>query len=64
MFEPDAVSAMSTAFDEICRSLQLPDGATRERETIAVRIIELARRGERDAKRLSERILREAGSAA
>ena len=55
---------MSTAFDEICHSLKLPDAAKRERETIAVRIIELARRGERGAKRLSERVLREAGSAA
>lgn len=63
VFEPDAVSAMSAAFDEICRLLGLPDNATRERETIAVRIIELARRGERDVKRLSERVLREAGSA-
>ncbi len=64
VFEPEAVRAMSAAFDEVCRSLKLPETATREREAIAVRIVELARRGERDAKRLSERVLREAGSAA
>jgi hypothetical protein len=63
VFEPDAVRAMSTALDEICRSLNLPETAKRERETVAVRIIELARRGERDAKRLAERVLREAGAS-
>ena len=53
---------MSTAFDEACRALKLPDGAKRERETVAVRIIELARRGERNSERLCERVLREAGA--
>jgi hypothetical protein len=54
---------MSTAFDNICRSLNLAENAERERKTVAVRIVELARRGERDAARLSERILREAGTS-
>ncbi len=63
VFEPEATQAMSAAFDEACRALQLTDSATREREVVAVRIIELARRGERDPKRLCERILHEAGGA-
>jgi hypothetical protein len=63
VFEPEATQAMSIAFDEACRALNLTNGAHRERETVAVRIIELARRGERDPKRLCERILREAGAA-
>ncbi len=62
VFDPEAVRIMSTAFDEACQALELPDGAKRERETVAVRIIELARRGERNSGRLCERVLREAGS--
>jgi hypothetical protein len=61
VFEPEVTQAMSTAFDDACRALKLTDGAAREREAIAVRIIELARRGERDPIRLSERVLRDAG---
>ena len=62
MFEPEVTSAMSIAFDAACRALQLADGAAREREAVAVRIIELARRGESDPKRLCERVLRDAGA--
>jgi hypothetical protein len=62
VFEPEATRAMSIAFDDACRVLKLSDDATREREVIAVRIIELARRGERDPARLCERVLREAGA--
>jgi hypothetical protein len=62
VFDPEAVQAMSIAFDEACRALKLTDGAARERETVAIRIIELARRGERDPTRLRERVLREAGA--
>src|SRR5438874_13829922 len=58
-FEPETVHAMSAAFDEVCRALDL-NGDFRARETIAVRVIELARRGERDAIRLRDRVLREA----
>jgi len=60
VFEPEATQAMSTAFEDACRELKLSDAAAREREAIAVRIIELARRGERDPARLCERVLREA----
>jgi hypothetical protein len=62
VFEPEVTRAMSEAFDEACRKLRLMDGAASEREVIAVRIIELARRGERDPARLCERVLREAGA--
>jgi hypothetical protein len=61
-FEPEAVQAMSAAFDEVCRALDL-NGDFRARETIAVRVIELARRGERDAIRLRDRVLREANGS-
>ena len=61
-FEPETVRAMSAAFDEVCRALDL-NGDFRARETIAVRVIELARRGERDAIRLRDRVLREANGS-
>jgi hypothetical protein len=54
---------MSQAFDRVCTGLKLAADATREREAVAIRIIELARRGERDAKRLADRVLRDAGTA-
>jgi hypothetical protein len=60
-FDPDALQAMSTALEEVCLKLQL-NGDQRAREAMAVRIIELARRGERDPERLSGRVLREAGA--
>ena len=58
-FDPDALRAMSIALEEVCRALQV-DGDQRAREVMAVRIVELARRGERDPQRLSDRVLREA----
>lgn len=63
VFEPEATQAMSAAFDAACRALNLAASAVREREAVAVRIIELARRGERDPIRLSETVLRDAGAA-
>jgi hypothetical protein len=58
-FDPDALRAMSTALEEVCRTLQV-NGDQRAREIMAVRIIELARRGERDPELLRDRVIREA----
>jgi hypothetical protein len=63
VFEPEATRAMSTAFENTCLALKLTDAAVREREAVAIRIIELARRGERDPARLSSTVLRDAGAA-
>ena len=59
-FGPEALQAMSTALEEVCRVLKL-DHDQGAREVMAVRIIELARRGERDPEQLRDRVLREAG---
>jgi hypothetical protein len=59
-FDPDALRVMSTALEEVCQMLKI-DHDQRAREVIAVRIIELACRGERDPERLRDRVLREAG---
>jgi len=61
VFEPEATQAMSVAFEGVCQFLNLADEANREREIVAVRIVELARQGERDPVRLHDRVLREAG---
>jgi hypothetical protein len=62
VFEPDALQAMSRAFDDICTVLQIPMDRERERRVIATRIIDLARTGVIDATALRDRILLEAGS--
>lgn len=60
-FGPDALRAMSTALDDVCRLLRV-DSDQRARETMAIRIFELARRGERDPERLRDQVLRDAGA--
>jgi hypothetical protein len=62
VFEPEVTRAMSAAFDEVCRALDLSDGDSRGRETVAMRVIELVRRGVRDPEVLRQRMLREAGT--
>lgn len=59
VFDPADIKAMSIAFDDVCKSLEL-NGDEGARETVAVRIIELARRGERSATKLRDRVLAEA----
>jgi hypothetical protein len=60
-FDPKDVTAMSIAFEEVCKALNLPADAATTREVIAIRIIELAKRGERSATLLRDQVLREAG---
>lgn len=64
VFEPAAITAMSQAFDEACIALGIFAGDQRGRETIATRIIDLARDGVLDVNALRERVLHEAKSAA
>jgi hypothetical protein len=52
---------MSMALEEVCRVLRIGADAARDREVVAIRIIELARRGELEYRRLVERVLKEAG---
>ena len=59
VFGPDQIKAMSTALNEVCGKLD-PTGDKQEaREVVAKRIIELARRGERDSAVLRDAVLRE-----
>ena len=63
-FEPEAIAAMSKAFEEACAALHVFAGDQHGREVIAARIIDLARSGVIDVTALRERVLREAKSAA
>ena len=59
VFEPDDIKAMTIAFDDVCESLKL-DGNVKAKEVVAIRIIELARRGERSPTKLRDQVLHEA----
>ena len=63
VFEPNDIKAMSMALDDICKTLELPDGQHPARVVIAQRIIELARTGERSPTVLRDRVLKESGLA-
>lgn len=59
VFNPQDITAMSMALDDVCKILNLPDDNS-AREVIAIRIVDLARAGERSPARLRDRILHEA----
>jgi predicted alternative tryptophan synthase beta-subunit len=56
VFNPEATHAMGLAFERACQARTDLD-----KETVAKRIIELARQGEHDPDRLCELILKEIG---
>ena len=58
-FRPQDIQAMSTALEDVCKTLNLGDKAKREREYLAKRIITLAQQGERNAALLRDRMLKE-----
>jgi len=63
VFEPGDIEAMSKALDAVCKELEIGNDRS-AREIVAVRIIELATRGERSPIRLRDRLLAEANGAA
>lgn len=58
-FEPNDIEAMSLAYEEVCNALHI-NGDAGARETIAARVIDFARRGERCPTVLRDRVLAEA----
>jgi hypothetical protein len=58
-FSPDEVIAMSTAFDNALKALKLTDRSDPLAEIVARKIIEIARLGERDPKRMAELAIRD-----
>jgi hypothetical protein len=61
VYDPEALRAMSTALANVCRLLKVEHDQD-ACEVMAIRIIDLARRGERDPERLRDRVLWEAGA--
>jgi hypothetical protein len=59
VFDPDVVKSMAIAFDEAVLSLELTDDADPFRYVVAKKIIEIARKGERDPTRLCQRALQD-----
>ena len=60
-FKPNDIEAMSVAYEEVCNALHI-NGDIRTRETIAARVIELARHGELCPTVLRDRVLTEANA--
>jgi hypothetical protein len=60
-FDPEAIAAMTEAFDAACEKQSDMDQPEVAREVIAGRIIAAARLGERDPARLLEAALRKRG---
>jgi hypothetical protein len=62
VFDPDAVEAMTAAYERVCTALDLMDRPDPLKEIIARKIIERAKGGELDAVRLCEAVLEEVRS--
>jgi hypothetical protein len=60
-FGPDIISAMAVAFEDVCKALAEAGRSDLTKETIATKIIDLARGGETDAVVLREMALSEFG---
>ncbi len=60
-FRPNDIRAISLAYADICEALNIKGNIT-ARESVAVRVIELALRGERRPKALRDRVLAEANA--
>ena len=62
-FSPEDIEKMSHALEDACNALKV-NGDARAREVVAIRIIELARRGDLDATKLRDRVVAEANGGA
>ncbi len=57
-FDPDMCRIMGTALESACAELGLADKLDKATEVVAQRVMELARRGERDPERLKAEVVR------
>jgi hypothetical protein len=62
-FDPEHVQVMLAAFDDACAKLRLRKG-DRKTDLVALKIVDLAKAGERDTHRLLALVLREFESGA
>ena len=61
VFDPEVVSVMGTAFEDVCKALEASGRTDVTREIIAIKIIQLARGGETHPIVLREKVLSELG---
>jgi hypothetical protein len=61
-FGPEAVKAMTTAYEEVLKELKLTDRSDTLAEIVARKIIECAQTGERDPNRLRDVVLKSLAS--
>jgi hypothetical protein len=57
VFSPEDIAAITAAYEEVLLNLGLVNRAAPVAETVARKMVELARRGEGDPKRLRDQIL-------
>ena len=62
-YGPEAIAAMAAAFDDVCKAVEAAGRSDVTRDTLALKIIDLARNGESDAVVLREMALTELGLA-
>jgi hypothetical protein len=60
-FGPDVISVMAAAFEDVCKAIDVSGRSDVTKETMATKIIELARGGEADPVVLREMALSEFG---
>lgn len=63
-FNPQDIDEMYETFVDVCAELHIPQSDNQKRETIAARIIDLAREGIIDHDRLRDRVLLESKAVA
>ena len=56
-FEPEAITVMTDAYAEVCRTLGLGERENASTSKVAKTVIEYAQRGVRDPARLRDRVL-------
>ncbi len=56
-FDPEAIRAMTTAFEAVCKALQLVVRSDPVTEIVARKVIEVAGTGERDPDRIRDLVL-------
>jgi hypothetical protein len=56
-FDPEAIKAMSAAFEAVCEALRLAPRSDPITEIVAGKVIEVASTGERDPERIRDLVL-------
>jgi len=61
VFDPEVISVMGTAFEDVCKALEVSGRTDVTKEIVATKVIRLARDGETHPIALREKVLGELG---